>query len=344
MNGGPRGIIILEGADGTGKTTLARAICARYGAAYIHGHYYPHHAWAFHLAMLRRACRLSQERLVVVDRHWISEAIYGRVYRGAGVHGALARMFYRIWYRFGALYVLCLPDTTFVVETFDRLKKERTEQYADQMGEVNDRYLRLWHGEPDVAPLAGEDYVDQLTRRGVKNDPTRWVDYDYRYWPDEKVHRFVEGLAWKLETLRKYTWAPGLDYGLWNFAGNGHGKVLLVGDKTNVDGSPRGVYWPFTAKEGSAAYLARTLHALAVDEDDIAIVNANEVGNGILSLDSLPDKIVALGKYAEEGLKLAGLSPHVVIRHPQAARRFAYRDRSYEEELGVALGPEVRRL
>jgi len=345
----PRGIVILEGADGTGKTTLARALETHYGAAYIHGRYYPR-AWPYHLAMLRAACRESQKRLVVVDRHWISEAIYGRVYRGVGEHLALARMFYRIWYRFGALYVICAPPSEVVQENFLQLKDKRKEQYADRMGEVNDRYLRLYTGETDVSPLVDEDYVDQLTRIGMHKRPERWMHYDYRLFKHQHgLQNICEAIVWKIRVIRNNSWSPGLDYGIWNFAGNGYGKTLLVGDALNAGDGRRGVYWPFTANVNSSVYLCRALHALAVDEDDLAFVNVND-HEGLPISDNHRWKhgqlrIVALGNNARDGLKeYITEEQMVIIRHPRSAQRLSYHDRTYEPELDAAIGPEVTRL
>lgn len=337
-----RGIVILEGADGTGKTTLARALCGFYDGLYLHGRYWPVNPWKYHLAMCRIAARESQRRLVVIDRHWLSNAIYSRVYKPEDGYGAAARVFYRIFFRFGALYVICAPPSYVVEENHLRLKGLRRELYDGRMGEVNDRFLRLWAGEDDVAPLADEDYVDQLTRAGgVGKRNLRWLHYDYRYYEMQHgLQKICSAIEWKLSVLREQSWAPGLGYDLQNFAGNAGGKVLLVGDKTNDDGR-RGVRWPFAAGP-SAAYLNRALHALRVDEDDIAIVNANEPSP--LAELRLNKRWVALGNAARDGIVAAGFEPDAVIRHPQAARRFSYHERTFEPELDAALGPGVGRL
>jgi thymidylate kinase len=34
-----KGIIVIDGCDGTGKTTLAKAICDRFDGVYIHNTY-----------------------------------------------------------------------------------------------------------------------------------------------------------------------------------------------------------------------------------------------------------------------------------------------------------------
>lgn len=336
-----RGIVILEGADGVGKTTLARALCATHSGLYLHGRYFPVNPFKYHLAMLRIAARESQHRLVVIDRHWISNSVYSRVFNETDGYGALARMFYRVFFRFGALYVICAPPTPVVEENFTRLKGLRKEQYTGQMGEVNDRYLRLWTGEDDVSPLAGEDYVDQLTRVGMVHRPTRWMHYDYRYFEQQQgLKRICEAIVWKLGALRRGTWATGLDYDNWNFAGNGLGKVLLVGDHLNEGDGRRGVWWPFISSTPSSVRLTQALHELSIDEDDLAFENTTDPGFSIPLFPKVMPRIIALGNNAVAGLKSVSVEPNAILRHPRSAGR----GREYEPELCAALGSEVTQL
>ena len=75
-----KGIIVIDGCDGTGKTTLAEAICRRYDGVYIHNTYrWPTKMPLYHTAALHRALKLAKTRLVVIDRLWMSEAIYAEV-------------------------------------------------------------------------------------------------------------------------------------------------------------------------------------------------------------------------------------------------------------------------
>lgn len=75
-------LIILEGADCTGKTTLAKAL-ALAGFSYQHSSGNPKLlavAEEYHMAVLESAkvC-LNCGQNVVLDRHWVSEVVYAEV-------------------------------------------------------------------------------------------------------------------------------------------------------------------------------------------------------------------------------------------------------------------------
>ena len=95
------GIVVLEGANAAGKTTLARHLVERYGARYLHSRP-TRDPWRRHVAMLRRAVALSERHLVVLDRHWLSEQVYGRVF-GSPAYDLGARCLDRVLRRYGAL-------------------------------------------------------------------------------------------------------------------------------------------------------------------------------------------------------------------------------------------------
>lgn len=75
---------VFEGADGSGKTTLAKALAADVGATYIHHGAYkglgPTYLVANYLHSMSRAILGLND--VVLDRSWISEGPYGRAFRG----------------------------------------------------------------------------------------------------------------------------------------------------------------------------------------------------------------------------------------------------------------------
>lgn len=69
--------VVIEGCDGAGKTSLSRAIAARFGAVRIHSTLTPA---GTDLVTAYTNLLMTPGRLVL-DRCFLSEAIYGPVYR-----------------------------------------------------------------------------------------------------------------------------------------------------------------------------------------------------------------------------------------------------------------------
>lgn len=112
------GIIILDGADCTGKTTIQQYFVYRMGAMPIHLTYpIPTQyidMFDYHHSEMKRAIELSKSNLVIVDRHWISEKIYSTVLREGNIYPgtdpeASCKQMSDIWASHGAIYIICLP-------------------------------------------------------------------------------------------------------------------------------------------------------------------------------------------------------------------------------------------
>jgi thymidylate kinase len=160
-----KGIVVLEGADSSGKTTLAKAIIGKDAAAvYMHG--LPWVGWVeeAHAAMLKAAAKhVADGRLVVIDRHWVSEYVYGPIFRGRIAYGDWVTQEFDRLIRGSGLYVLCVPSDAAKHEA--RFQRERPEKkdLFDTMTKVADVYRRLAAGD---MLHEGQNYLDRYIRHG----------------------------------------------------------------------------------------------------------------------------------------------------------------------------------
>lgn len=166
----PRGVIVLEGPDACGKTTLARTILERHGGRYIHlreSKRPVHYLWA----ALRRAARYAQDQLVVIDRHWLSEQIYAHVYRGGVVDDHASRIALGYLRAMKAVQVFCLPSVASCAERHARMHKTQRELYKpdDRIRLVSKLYWQALRGHSNANEVpcgSPQSFLGQTIRRG----------------------------------------------------------------------------------------------------------------------------------------------------------------------------------
>jgi thymidylate kinase len=148
-------MIILEGPDGCGKSTLAKAIEDKYKAIVIHASY--DKSWnirKLHRNMVWSANMIEASGCpVVFDRWALSEAVYGSVFRGSESYDTKDLVSYTIE-NYAPLLIYCSNDD--VVKNHLRNMQNRSEMYDDMT---------------DVAEL-----YDILVRSG---DYGSWLKYDF---------------------------------------------------------------------------------------------------------------------------------------------------------------------
>lgn len=124
-------MIIIEGADCTGKTTLAKKICEFQNAQYIHCSY--HDSWnikVYHRLLLHSAGKLEEMANVpcVIDRWALSEAAYGTTYRDGPSYDTAALCQEAIK-AYNPTFILCRTDSA--IGTHNRMKSERPEMFKN---------------------------------------------------------------------------------------------------------------------------------------------------------------------------------------------------------------------
>lgn len=343
------GLIIIEGPDGCGKTTLANKLFQKEGGDYVHLTY-QENIWDYQTKELWRAIEHCHERLVIVDRHWPSEQVYAKVYRNGSVMAHSARAMDRVIRKHAGLYVFAVPLAGDRVEQrFNELRRTRDELYSSGMLDVWRQFASLYFGATfgrslGLTTLPCVDYADDIAyaQNGMSHraDALRY-DMDTQT-PNQGANEALERLAF----LRAEQYWPALSTGTWNLAGNLlTAKVLFVGEtphklaRINLRDEPwRGV--PFYGNDKCSAYLNSMLHVNLFDETSAMWTNAF-ADDGTDHLGQLVERglvPIALGKKALK--KVAEVAPdeYHYLPHPAYWQRFRHHElREYSWRLSSIL-------
>lgn len=144
-NKGLRGVVVLEGADNMGKTTLAKYMEENFGAYYINHTWSPQLDSKFLEYMTNSFARISHialRQLVVVDRAWVTHELYGKAYGEYKVNPGVQPLIDSMLKNFGAVNVMCLADDLDKVQELHEAS-EKDEMYKDNY-EVARLYDLLW--------------------------------------------------------------------------------------------------------------------------------------------------------------------------------------------------------
>jgi len=200
-----KGIIVLDGPDGVGKTTLAEAFKLLYNAKIIHSSWTPEleiHMDKFHIDQVTKAIYHSQteNRIVILDRLWLSDLCYSEVYRKGtnfkGYHNKICDMLENI----NALNVVCLPsDRIKYKEHFYGLVKKRNEMFHTKMPYIYDAYCYLYWGE-NTFSFKDEEYASQFSGLCRRED---YIRFDLFEWDGNRnVRAFANICIEKLIELK----------------------------------------------------------------------------------------------------------------------------------------------
>lgn len=323
-----RGIILLEGADGTGKTTLAKAIEARCkNSVYLHNGLYPN-MWNSHLECVKEAVKLSREHVVIIDRLWISEQIYGTVFRGGPAYNLGARCLDRVLQRFNCLTVVCARNNMPKhLKHFEELKETREEKFQ-QMEEVAVRYLDLARGNMAVGM---DTYVEQLSAFQDFSSRLDVAFYDMDLFHGEKhVGDFAGALLERLQARHKH-WnlePTTLEPQLHNLVGSMRtAEYLFVGEELSPQADN---FWPFVWNDdlSAATWLNQALHDLKFNETKGLWTNARGPENWLKTIHDRNPKIKVITLGAIAATKVEREAPFFTdvrnLVHPQWARRFQH--------------------
>tara|TARA_R100000808_G_C2114761_1_gene127765 strand:- start:19 stop:1017 length:999 start_codon:yes stop_codon:yes gene_type:complete len=317
-------IIVLEGPDAVGKTSLAEAF-KKYSdkpVKYVHLNYrWKDKIFDYHTATIKLASRWAYQGYnVIIDRWWPSEACYSTIYRGGSPWPLQGRMHDRVMLKYAGHYVYCLPDDD-TLSRFEELKTQRDE-YADEIEDLCEMYKDLYFGNRTTKNKG--NFAHKLIKSGGVGSLPYTHMYTINRW-GRHLKEYVEYVLDQATRWREKQWPKALNPDYHNFLGYlPKAKYLFIGEQVKPK---KHVYWPFIEYKNSSLHITKSLDELWFNEIDGIWANAyDENGNpnhDLAELISLNPKIkvLLLGRSAEKVADVFGIQGKK-INHPQWFRRF----------------------
>lgn len=330
-----KGIILLEGPDCCGKTTLASGIqhiCERFNVpyTYIHADYKEGtNMFEYHTRLLLRAIVAAKQGVVVLDRlHW-SEKVYAEVYRGGSPWTVGWRFFERVLNRFAAIRVIATPEDPSRARDW-HMESKRDEMYQSGNEKVAEWYLHILNQHSD-SPLYFHYDRDKhpLSRRN--NLPTE----------------FALRLLQNMETVRnKQSAAFPSAFIPERFNLLGYmpiAKYLLLGEILNPKKTIQSL-WPFYDYRDSSLYLTEAMDIAGLSEDDFIWSNfygpSNDFNLYKIAEANPNIRVISLGGRQYDDLLKYKIFPEeniTKIHHPSYAKRFGTSKEDYALQLVKSL-------
>lgn len=142
-----RGIVVLEGTDCSGKTTLAKEIQEQFGGSIIHHTWTPELEKNYDKYMFNSFTEIigrSKHELVIVDRAWISEYLYAKIYRDGTKWPNIQAMISSTLNNLNALNIYCrVKDYEAHSKRFEE-SKEKGEELYDDVEKITKTYNTAW--------------------------------------------------------------------------------------------------------------------------------------------------------------------------------------------------------
>lgn len=172
-------IILLEGADVTGKTTLANTMLEALKNDAV---YFKHDNTNNSILEFSRTIALAHEwsregKVAIIDRLWLSEAVYGPIMRDHTNDSDGTVM--QLCHLYGVVTVVCVRENmTKHLNHFRQMEKVRSEYAAAKIESIIRVYHALWYGESN-SPVQG------LLGSLIKRTPLRMLRSYYQYDMDK---------------------------------------------------------------------------------------------------------------------------------------------------------------
>jgi hypothetical protein len=294
-------IIVIEGVDGAGKTTLAREFEKR-GFRYVHNGKPAPNEDVFET--YTRQLLDAQRSNVVIDRLHVGETVYGQVVRGTSrISPAQLLLLNRLIFGLGGVVILCNPLFGYARAAWERRRDREYVTDEGLLARVHALFNLTWELE----------FNDCLNTRTY--DPERWHDQAAAY-----AHAIIGSIFRRCPR---------------GVIGSPWARYLFVGERA---GGPHDL--AFYADHRSSAFLNQALWDAGYTEPDMAFTNALTIDGSERDLRNFYDlnprrAVIALGRVAQKACLRQGV-PHLPAEHPQYVKRFHSRRRDrYVEKLRI---------
>jgi hypothetical protein len=296
-------LIVIEGADKTGKTTLAKAVAKQLGYEYVHFSAPKGPPADEYIDFL-----LALKKPTVCDRFHLGELVYGPMLRGkAGLTPLELVTIER---------VMRLRQTVVVHAVTDPRLANRRLVVSKEHEVVNqDQNLAAAGRFAEVVPRTNAGPVLRYDGSSMDN-----------------LNAVVRKLAMIDASADR-----GMSYtGIGTVTGR---KLVFVGEQVNKNVTWRGL--PFD-RGASSQFLLDVFTAASIPEKAVYICNADRLtGEEAKQLRQGPTVFVALGAKASKKLTELGIS-HSALPHPQYVKRFHWKRQSeYVYQLREAIHAAV---
>lgn len=136
-------LYIIEGADGTGKSTLCNALMEATKGHLLHSTYQKD--WfimQYHNRIISAAVQLLEYQPVILDRWAVSEEVYANAFRGGADYKADDYMREALGYLDDVKFIYCSNENA--IENHKQNSKLRNEMFSDMSNVVNEyeRYMQ----------------------------------------------------------------------------------------------------------------------------------------------------------------------------------------------------------
>jgi hypothetical protein len=286
-------VIILEGPDGGGKTTLANWMAERHGAIVLHEGPPPPGAYKLHYYAAKLIKALKAKSPIVFDRFHLGELVYGPIARTTdelGYYGM--HMMRRLMASKGVRCYIVMPGYDNCFGSWEE-KLRIGNDYLMNKNKFLDSYYKF---------MALTAYHERI----AYDDPSQY---------NNQIAHFNEVLTGNF--------VPNtLPFGS---IGNPYAEFLFVGEIAN---NKEDLDLPFFYHGNSSGYVNRAIWDAGFTEMDVAFTNAYDLDAQPRNLGKIKERMyklkctVAFGRKAEMQCKLAGMPNIVYIKHPAWWKRF----------------------